>query len=430
MSAEPSMSAQPSISAVPTISAEPSVSNEPTSSSPPSMTPSVAPSVLAECGADSLDTAGAIVIATVTSAEDLADPTSAQSLAAAFLQADTSDLSSPETTTTELFLERYAAASFLISAGLTDNAQAGVDTCSWTGITCDTSDRVTAIVIDSFTGGSTLPSELGSMEGLTQLFATNGNFVGSVPDTLFTETMTVIDLSNNALNGSLPENVCNATGLVDLIVTGNDLTGNIAENFFCLTTLEFLDLSSNSMSGEIPTQLGLLSNLLILDLFDNFFSGQIPTEIVNPGMLYLDISFQFDLFGAIPTEIGSAASLTLLSLSQNFLDSALPTEFFNLGALTYLDLFDNALSGTLPTQVGTLGSMQSLFLSFNSFEGTLPTELGNLINIATFTAHGNLFNGSITDGVHPFCDLSFVEFTLNCLLVSPNCATQCFVTDV
>jgi Leucine-rich repeat (LRR) protein len=55
-----------------------------------------------------------------------------------------------------------------------------------------------------------------------------------------------------------------------------------------------LDLSDNALSGSIPAQLGDLISLRRLDLSNNFFENQLPTAIGRLQMLEeLDISFNW-----------------------------------------------------------------------------------------------------------------------------------------
>ncbi|KAK9665339.1 hypothetical protein RND81_14G105500 [Saponaria officinalis] len=86
-----------------------------------------------------------------------------------------------------------------------------------------------------------------------------------------------IDISNNNLQGPIPDEISSLAGLVFLNLSQNNLSGGIPSRIGQLTSLEFLDLSHNRLSGQIPTSLASISFLEILDLSENKLSGRIPS---------------------------------------------------------------------------------------------------------------------------------------------------------
>ncbi|KAL4381700.1 hypothetical protein S245_013278 [Arachis hypogaea] len=87
---------------------------------------------------------------------------------------------------------------------------------------------------------------------------------------------TIIDFSSNKLQGPIPEELMNLTGLVALNLSHNAFTGHIPPSIGNLRQLESLDLSMNHFEGSIPTQLADLSFLLYLNLSYNQLVGKIP----------------------------------------------------------------------------------------------------------------------------------------------------------
>lgn len=85
-----------------------------------------------------------------------------------------------------------------------------------------------------------------------------------------------IDISNNKLEGPIPDGISNLTDLVSLNLSQNRLNGSITPKIGQLTSLQLLDLSNNKLDGEIPTSLSKVSFLEILDLSNNNLSGRIP----------------------------------------------------------------------------------------------------------------------------------------------------------
>ncbi|VAH71565.1 unnamed protein product [Triticum turgidum subsp. durum] len=89
-------------------------------------------------------------------------------------------------------------------------------------------------------------------------------------------TLTVIDLSNNSFDGTIPESLGRLTSLHVLNMSGNAFTGDIPQEFGRMTQLESLDLSQNQLSGDIPDALTNLTFLGILNLSNNQLVGRIP----------------------------------------------------------------------------------------------------------------------------------------------------------
>nr|BAK08191.1 predicted protein [Hordeum vulgare subsp. vulgare] len=89
-------------------------------------------------------------------------------------------------------------------------------------------------------------------------------------------TLTVIDLSNNQFDGTIPESLGRLTSLHVLNMSGNAFTGDIPQEFGRMVQLESLDLSQNQLFGDIPEALTNLTFLGILNLSNNQLVGRIP----------------------------------------------------------------------------------------------------------------------------------------------------------
>ncbi|MEK7613993.1 MAG: leucine-rich repeat domain-containing protein [Patescibacteria group bacterium] len=98
-----------------------------------------------------------------------------------------------------------------------------------------------------------------------------GRGLTSVSQDTFTQNNIIeLDLSDNALTGSLPAEVRHLKNLIVLDLSGNQFTGVPAE-VGQLSELEVLDLSYNRLTG-LPYELGNLSHLKILDLRGNDYA--------------------------------------------------------------------------------------------------------------------------------------------------------------
>ncbi|KAK9280006.1 hypothetical protein L1049_013690 [Liquidambar formosana] len=98
------------------------------------------------------------------------------------------------------------------------------------------------------------------------------NFSGSLLD---------VDLSDNHLQGSIPDVFQNMKSLTHLSLSFNQLEWSIPKSFRNVCTLQILDLSSNNFTEELPKFVqnlpGCIENSLeSLDLSLNQFSGSLP----------------------------------------------------------------------------------------------------------------------------------------------------------
>ncbi|XP_020203844.1 receptor-like protein EIX2 [Cajanus cajan] len=129
-----------------------------------------------------------------------------------------------------------------------------------------------------------------SQNKLTFYFALIGNRNFFLEDTLELVTkglvseygknlhfMTLIDMSNNNLSGTIPSQMFGLIGLNSLNLSHNELTGTIPNEIGNMKNLESLDFSTNQLWGEIPQSLSNLSFLGFLNLSFNNLMGKIPS---------------------------------------------------------------------------------------------------------------------------------------------------------
>ena len=88
-----------------------------------------------------------------------------------------------------------------------------------------------------------------------------------------------IDLHDDGLRGTIPEELGFLTTLTQLKLWDNRLVGSIPSELGRLTNLEFLELDNNGFTGTIPTELAQLSQLKGLYLFNNFLTGSVPGSL-------------------------------------------------------------------------------------------------------------------------------------------------------
>ncbi|KAL3649216.1 hypothetical protein CASFOL_005619 [Castilleja foliolosa] len=143
---------------------------------------------------------------------------------------------------------------------------------------------------------------------------------------------------------------CTSDGqtVIGVRLPGVGLTGPIPNNTLGnLNSLRVLSLRSNRLNGSLPSDILSLPSLHYLFLQNNNFSGNIPISI-SPQLSVLDLSFN-SLTGNIPLTFQNLTRLTALSLERNLLSGPIPD--LNRTRLRRLNLRDNNLNGTIPSSL-------------------------------------------------------------------------------
>lgn len=136
-----------------------------------------------------------------------------------------------------------------------------------------------------------------------------------------------------------------------------------------------IDLTENALTGTIPAVLGNLQALSGLNLRYNQLNGPIPPQLGDIPVVNLNLRNN-QLSGPIPPELGNirnGRSLVRLELNNNQLVGPIPPEVMTLadGSLRYLDLSTNQLTGPIPAEF-TGDEIDFVFLYGNLLSGPVP----------------------------------------------------------
>ena len=237
-----------------------------------------------------------------------------------------------------------------------------------------------------------------------------------------------IKLYKNQLTGTLPSDIANLSGLIDLDLGINSLSGDIPD-LGSLDSLKFLYLDGNNLGGTMqPVGVGSMDSLQRLHLHNNSISGTI-SELSGGRFIEtirLDnnrLSGTLDtlasstlaryvedlrlgnnnISGTIP-DLSGFSLLDILDLSGNGISGTM-AELSKLAQrssgrkLLLLNLGNNNLSGVLP-DLSFLASgrrgLGALYLDGNSLSGTLP-DLSSYTNLTEIDLASNNFSGEIGD---------------------------------
>ncbi|XP_044473173.1 receptor-like protein EIX2 isoform X2 [Mangifera indica] len=245
--------------------------------------------------------------------------------------------------------------------------------------------------------GPHFPSWLRTQTSLVQLDISNSSIFDTIPQYLFKFPLTFLNLSHNKFYGEIP-NLIQSTQLTVLHLNSNNLTGPLPLIPF---NMHLLDLSNNALSGSIfhvlCNEMNKSKNLIeILTLRFNFLSGELPDCWMNWQQLKV-LNLENNRFtGTLPPSIGTLISLQSLNLRKNNFFGELPVSLQNCTKVVKLDLGENDFVGNVPAWMGERFSrIKILIFRSNKFHGLLPRELCRLSSLQIIDLADNNFSGNI-----------------------------------
>ncbi|CAA3008251.1 LRR receptor-like serine threonine- kinase GSO1 [Olea europaea subsp. europaea] len=254
--------------------------------------------------------------------------------------------------------------------------------------------------------GQIFPESI-DLPDLTLLYLDSNEFSSSVPKSLSTIPLALLDiiynflprgiptsvgsLSTNQPEGPIPKEICNLNDLSLLDLSKNKLCGS-APSCFNPSSIRHIYLNDNQLEGELTYAFSNSSSLRLLDLGWNKFIGRIPEWIGN--LSSLSIILLRDCFGNITLEVtkgkfsknngvmDSSSSQTFTSYMDKVeleMDYHIPlrevieseTMFLPITAIFMTKRNCNSYTGRI------LNYMLGINLSFNKFYGEIPHDLGN-----------------------------------------------------
>ncbi|KAJ4907251.1 receptor like protein 24 [Raphanus sativus] len=290
--------------------------------------------------------------------------------------------------------------------------------------------EVLSLPSNSFTGE--IPLSICNISSLFGLVLSYNNFTGQIPPCL--SNIPFVNLRENNLEGSLPDNFYVNASVQTLDVGRNKLVGKLPRSLLncsslklkALPTLQVFILRSNEFYGSIsPPDQGPLgfSELRILEISDNNFTGSLPTNYFlnwkasspttnEDGGLYMDYNKtayapiyytytdKIDLqYKGISMEQERILTFyAAIDFSGNKLEGQIPESMGHLKALIALNLSNNAFTGRIPLSLANLTELESLDLSNNHLSGTIPNGLGSLSFLAYINVSHNQLKGEIPQG--------------------------------
>lgn len=212
--------------------------------------------------------------------------------------------------------------------------------------------------------------------------------------------VSILELSENELNGDLPDNLDQLTRIQLFDLSKNKITGSLPDRIVSLKQLKFLDISSNQLVDTLSNELNQLDQLTYLSLANNQFYGSIPKSIGDMQRLQSLNLGQNQLTGTVPTTFANLINLKYLNLSFNQLGGTIPVFFDQMPSLIQLDLSHNQFIGNMPDELIRATGLQEIRLSYNHLNGTIPDGFEKFDNLQILDLSNNQFSGSIPDSLY------------------------------
>ncbi|TYG84699.1 hypothetical protein ES288_D01G269900v1 [Gossypium darwinii] len=245
-----------------------------------------------------------------------------------------------------------------------------------------------------------------SFPNITTLKLTSCNLTEFPDFLIYQSRLSYLDLSNNQIQGKIPNWIWKVRSLRYLNLSQNFLVKFERSLENIISSLNVLDLHGNRLQGKIEI---LPSNATYLDYSNNNFNSVLPAQIGD----FLQFAYFFSVSGnnfngSIPKSICCSLYLRVLDMSDNYLSGPIPKCLTQMSAsLGVLNLRGNNLSGIISDTFPESCKLQTLDLNQNRLEGkvvdignnqisgSFPCHLKNISKLRVLVLRSNKFNGSI-----------------------------------
>ncbi|MBA0798653.1 hypothetical protein Gohar_009223, partial [Gossypium harknessii] len=218
-------------------------------------------------------------------------------------------------------------------------------------------------------------------------------------------SLSVLDLSYNNFNTTIPCWLFNITTLQRVNLQRSEIKGSLPEvSRGSLCNLCTLDLSLNAINGKIKGFIDALggcgnNTLDYLDLSSNNLQGKLPDSLGNLNLYEISIS-NCQLGPRFPTWLRTQVDAFEIILSGAGISDIIPVWFWNLTSrLWWVDLSDNQFRGKLPGSVSfEFDNITGAWvdLGFNRLEGVVSSSLCALPFLIFLKLSSNNLSGELS----------------------------------
>ena len=272
---------------------------------------------------------------------------------------------------------------------------------TWHGVRTDANGKVTIVDLRDNGLTGTIPQEIGNLTSLASLILSNNTLAGTIPQEIGNLTqLTWLILSNNGLTGTIPQELGNPTGLTGVYLWANNLRGPVPLSFTALTELEHFYASDNNAIC-LPNNLRTWHNNI--ENKDPLPNCDKPESLKGPSAQELRqaLTALYNATGGRNwtnnTNWNTQEPVDTWYGIHTDLDTGVPN--------SALVLSNNNLTGTIPPEIGNLTQLSELWLYGNRLTGTIPEEIGNLTNLTVLNLGDNNFSGPVPNALSALTNL-------------------------
>ncbi len=286
-----------------------------------------------------------------------------------------------------------------------ENWESNEPVATWYGVEANADARVTALRLSDNELNGHLPENLGEMIFLTELHVDgNEELAGPIPNSLSglnleqlqyggTMLCTVRDEGFRAWLNAIP------TRDGDFIAC-NEERSDLMKLYEAMGGEDWVNSGGWGSNAPLGSWYGIevdpaTGRVTEIDLNRNDLSGTIPPEIQYfPHLRLLRLDYN-DLEGEVPVEISLLTELRRMDIDGNEFTGSIPPEFGNLVNLEELWMGGNGMSGPIPPELGYLASLEDLHLYDAPFDGSIPEEFGGLTELRVLRIENTRIDGPI-----------------------------------
>mmetsp|Transcript_30596 Transcript_30596/g.72170 ORF Transcript_30596/g.72170 Transcript_30596/m.72170 type:complete len:697 (-) Transcript_30596:205-2295(-) len=253
------------------------------------------------------------------------------------------------------------------------------------------------------------------LSNLEALYLEDNNLTGEIYKNEWSK-IEELDLSNNVIDGGIPEDILNNQNLHVFDINRNIFFGNFPQKIQPNDNIQYISVHGNSLSGSLSDHVGFMPNLKHLDVAGNQLSGTIPDTIqLLTNLVSLSTSGnKFDAKSLSSINFWDLTKLQDLSLKGNNFRGTIPEDFGLMTNLRMLDLDGNKLTGTISTWFGLMGNLAIMQLNRNHLTGTIPSELSEMANLKILLLDGNSLHGDTKAFCRADNGVQLAHFTTDC----------------
>jgi Leucine-rich repeat (LRR) protein len=273
----------------------------------------------------------------------------------------------------------------------------------WQGLICNQTSidtcTITGIILPHYNLNGPIPN-LSYFINLTILDLQNNSLISTLPNELYLlPNLEEIYLNTNYLGGSISSSISNGLNIKHIEIYLNYLSNRIPNELYSLSNLKHLDISNNYITGTISPLISNLIQLNYLTVFSNNINGSIPESLYElTNLRYFDVGWN-NFHGSLSKSVSNLTKLNTLYLNWNNFSSSIPQTLDDLSHIIQIDLAQNHFTGSIPDFKITKFYFLTFNLAQNNLTGPIPSSIGNIKKCQTLSLSDNSLSGLIPSAI-------------------------------